>query len=160
MLGGAGGGKWDNNGSGQVGPTGAEGPRLMWLALMAPATVVDRWEGRPCSQLEVAVECYQQVRTHPIIKHSSNITSFYGSCCANNGKDALNTPEIIKRSMQLPIAPNGVYALAIASQSDWSPVGIYLRFLRLIGPPWEYTRAGRQTLAFVTVGGDLDGWER
>eukprot|EP00959_Pyramimonas_sp_CCMP1952_P042136 881221-Pyramimonas_sp.AAC.2 len=25
----------------------------------------------------------------------NNITSFYGSSCANNGKDALNTPDII-----------------------------------------------------------------
>eukprot|EP00976_Prorocentrum_cordatum_P069941 1179745-Prorocentrum_minimum.AAC.1 len=26
-------------------------------------------------------------------KRKNNITSFYGSSCANNGKDALNTPE-------------------------------------------------------------------
>eukprot|EP00959_Pyramimonas_sp_CCMP1952_P389536 8162733-Pyramimonas_sp.AAC.1 len=25
--------------------------------------------------------------------HTGNITSFYGLSCANNGKDALNTPE-------------------------------------------------------------------
>eukprot|EP00959_Pyramimonas_sp_CCMP1952_P232138 4851398-Pyramimonas_sp.AAC.1 len=27
------------------------------------------------------------------LRRSNSITSFYGSSCANNGKDALNTPE-------------------------------------------------------------------
>eukprot|EP00976_Prorocentrum_cordatum_P078163 1182990-Prorocentrum_minimum.AAC.1 len=39
-------------------------------------------------QLEAAELLYHQVGGS-----DNNITSFYGSSCANNGKDALNTPE-------------------------------------------------------------------
>ena len=45
-----------------------------------------------------------------------NITSFYGSSCANNGKDALNTPETLRRTRG--------YILA-AGQSDAGRAGMF-----------------------------------
>eukprot|EP00959_Pyramimonas_sp_CCMP1952_P117086 2447501-Pyramimonas_sp.AAC.1 len=36
-------------------------------------------------------------------KQINNITSFYGSSCADNGKDALDTPEPNKQINQLPL---------------------------------------------------------
>eukprot|EP00976_Prorocentrum_cordatum_P107702 1194694-Prorocentrum_minimum.AAC.10 len=44
-----------------------------------------------------------RVRGYIYYELETNITSFYGSSCAvNNGKDALSTPEILKRSSATP----------------------------------------------------------
>ena len=60
--------------------------------------------GRLCGahegNYEVNPRLVRYVRMYPCFlrrigpSYENNITSFYGSSCANNGKDALNTPDV------------------------------------------------------------------
>eukprot|EP00959_Pyramimonas_sp_CCMP1952_P107462 2246742-Pyramimonas_sp.AAC.2 len=62
------------------------------------------WQPAPPHAHFVGVKLHQYAHAlRGLTRTSSNVASFYGSSCANNGKDALNTPIVYKRSYMIYI---------------------------------------------------------
>eukprot|EP00959_Pyramimonas_sp_CCMP1952_P076969 1608652-Pyramimonas_sp.AAC.2 len=52
-------------------------------------------------------------------EYTNNITSFYGSSCANNGKDALSIPGVYQEYTNLPsTGANHKFTTRLSSRTD------------------------------------------
>ena len=71
-----------------------------------------------------------------------NISSFYGSSCANNDKDALNTPETLPEKVSLVLVARQHYPPLSLNSHYYTTICLYLISVPLVRSLVHHERYG------------------